>query len=458
MAEISSPAAWSDRMAASRPAPGPFTQTSTFFSPRDTASFVADSAAICAANGVLLREPLKPTLPALAQATVWPSMSEMVTIVLLNVDWTWAIPLIPTFRSRFFFGFAVGATGGTLVAAVVSATRFSYSFLKLTRRSAGRLRRRLLDGRDGTAHGARRLLRTLPRARVRARALAPRGKVLAMAQAAVGADVHETLDGHGHLAPARALDLELRFDHLAEASRLLVGEVLHPGVRIHARDLDDLPRRGVSDPEDVRQADLDTLVVREIDSGNSCQRAPPVLGLLRHAGSQPWRCLWRGFLQMIRTTPFRRTTLQLSQILVTDALTFIALPSAPRRTRPLLVAVDDAPPRQIVGRQLHRHLVSGQDLDEIHPHLARDVRQDAVPVLQLHPEHRIRERLDHRSLDLDAFFLRHLVRLHQGEHHRSVFSDRDRVLEMRGQAAVRARWRRRCPRRARRPAPDRCRR
>jgi hypothetical protein len=33
---------------------------------------------------------------------------------------------------------------------------------------------------------------------------------------------------------------------------------------------------------------------------------------------------------MIRTTPFRRTTLQLSQILVTDALTFIAIPSAPR--------------------------------------------------------------------------------------------------------------------------------
>jgi hypothetical protein len=107
MAEISSPAAWSERMAASRPAPGPFTQTSTFFSPSESASFVADSAAICAAKGVLLREPLKPTLPALAQATVWPSMSAMVTIVLLNVDWTWAIPLIPTFRSRFFLGFAV---------------------------------------------------------------------------------------------------------------------------------------------------------------------------------------------------------------------------------------------------------------------------------------------------------------------------------------------------------------
>ena len=70
---------------------------------------VAASAAICAANGVLLREPLNPTLPALAQATVWPSMSAIVTIVLLNVDWTWAMPLMPTFRSRFFLGFGVDA-------------------------------------------------------------------------------------------------------------------------------------------------------------------------------------------------------------------------------------------------------------------------------------------------------------------------------------------------------------
>jgi hypothetical protein len=56
-------------------------------------------------------------LPELAQDTVWPSMSEMVTIVLLNVDWTWAIPLMPTFRSRFFLGL--------LVVLGASATRLS---------------------------------------------------------------------------------------------------------------------------------------------------------------------------------------------------------------------------------------------------------------------------------------------------------------------------------------------
>ena len=42
------------------------------------------SAASWAANGVDLREPLKPTLPAEAQASTLPSGSAIDTIVLLN--------------------------------------------------------------------------------------------------------------------------------------------------------------------------------------------------------------------------------------------------------------------------------------------------------------------------------------------------------------------------------------
>ena len=103
---------------------------------------------------------------------------------------------------------------------------------------------------------------------------------------------------------------------------------------------------------------------------------------------------------MIRTTPLRRTTLQLSQILVTEAFTFIAVPF-------LFVAVDDAPASEIVGRQLHRDLVPGQNLDEVHPHLARDVGEHLVSVLQLDAEHRVGKGLDDRPLDLDTLFFRH---------------------------------------------------
>src|SRR5207247_3782640 len=82
----SNPAAWRDRMAASRPAPGPFTYTSTCFTPCSIALRAAASAASPAAKGVPLREPLNPVAPALDQASTFPWGSVIVTIVLLNVD------------------------------------------------------------------------------------------------------------------------------------------------------------------------------------------------------------------------------------------------------------------------------------------------------------------------------------------------------------------------------------
>ena len=59
-------------------------------------------------------------------------------------------------------------------------------------------------------------------------------------------------------------------------------------------------------------------------------RAKPLL--LARAGSNarrayPWRCLCFGFSQMMRTTPFRRTTLHFAQTFLTDGLTFIVIPS-----------------------------------------------------------------------------------------------------------------------------------
>ena len=68
----SRPVAWSERIAVSRPEPGPLTKTSTLLMPCSCARRAADSAAICAAKGVDLREPLKPTWPAEAQEITLP--------------------------------------------------------------------------------------------------------------------------------------------------------------------------------------------------------------------------------------------------------------------------------------------------------------------------------------------------------------------------------------------------
>jgi hypothetical protein len=112
---------------------------------------------------------------------------------------------------------------------------------------------------------------------------------------------------------------------------------------------------------------------------------------------------------MTITVPWRRMTLQLSQRALTEALTFNVSSSlgSSRSTGRSLQPVGDPTAGQVVWRELDPDAVPGQDPDEVHPQLARDVGQDPVAVFKLDCEHRIRERFDNRSLDLDRISLRH---------------------------------------------------
>src|SRR5690606_16545564 len=92
--------------------------------------------------------------------------------------------------------------------------------------------------------------------------------------------------------------------------------------------------------------------------------------------------------------------LHFSQMRFTDGRTFMALASSP-------LAVRDAPARQVIGRQFHRHPVAGQDADEVHAHLARNMAEHLVAVVQLHPEHGVGQRLDDSALHLDHIVFAH---------------------------------------------------
>src|SRR5947207_15545617 len=85
MALMFKPAACKAVIADSRPEPGPLTRTSISLKPNLVAAAAAVSAARWAANGVLLRLPLKPTVPDEAQHNASPLGSVIVTVVLLNV-------------------------------------------------------------------------------------------------------------------------------------------------------------------------------------------------------------------------------------------------------------------------------------------------------------------------------------------------------------------------------------
>ncbi len=74
----------------------------TLRTPCSIAFLAASSAASCAANGVDLREPLNPQVPADDQATTLPLTSVIETMVLLNVAEIWATPVWMFFRTFFF--------------------------------------------------------------------------------------------------------------------------------------------------------------------------------------------------------------------------------------------------------------------------------------------------------------------------------------------------------------------
>src|SRR6202795_184348 len=118
MLVIFSPQLLSARTADSRPGPGPPTRTSTFFTPCSWAATPARSAAPCAANGVLLREPRKPQPPEVAQESVLPCRSVIVMIVLLKDACTCAIASSTFLRA--FLGFLAPPASAAAAAAVAA--------------------------------------------------------------------------------------------------------------------------------------------------------------------------------------------------------------------------------------------------------------------------------------------------------------------------------------------------
>src|SRR2546425_10759948 len=89
--------------------------------PSSAAFRAAASAATWAAKGVPLREPLKPTEPALDHTITFPWGSVIVMIVLLKVEWMWTTP---SATIRFAFLRRAGAASGAAGRSAAASGRF----------------------------------------------------------------------------------------------------------------------------------------------------------------------------------------------------------------------------------------------------------------------------------------------------------------------------------------------
>src|SRR4029450_12535672 len=120
------------------------------------------------------------------------------------------------------------------------------------------------------------------------------------------------------LAAQVALDLVVGVDPLPEADDLLLGQGADAGVGVDPGPLDRLDGGGPAGGGDAGGAGLPPA------------RAP-ACPVTSGPCAQPCRCLWRGLVQMTITTPWRRIVLHFSQILLTDGLTFMSLPTCTGR-------------------------------------------------------------------------------------------------------------------------------
>src|SRR5262249_52680228 len=135
-------------------------------------------------------------------------------------------------------------------------------------------------------------LRALAGPRVGVGPLATHRQALAVTQAAVAAQVHQSLDVHGHLATEVTLDLVLALDDLAQGPRLVPGEVLGGRDRIDPGLADDVLGGLATDSVDVRQGDDRALPGRQVDASDTSHGvACPCLrvrGSPSEGNDQPW--------------------------------------------------------------------------------------------------------------------------------------------------------------------------
>ena len=97
-----------------------------------------------------------------------------------------------------------------------------------------------------------------------------------MTQAAIGADILETLDIHVHFGVELPFNAVFRLDLGTQASGFLFRQILDPSGRADVSRTNDVPRQTGSDSVDVGEGHLHPFVHRQIDAGDTSHGPLPL--------------------------------------------------------------------------------------------------------------------------------------------------------------------------------------
>src|SRR6202035_2353879 len=163
-----------------------------------------------------------------------------------------------------------------------------------TRRQPFATRQLLLLARD-------RLGRTLARARVGMGTLAAHRQSAAMTQAAIAAEIHQTLDVHAGLATQVAFDHVVAVDHFTNLQHFLIAQLRDAAISGYLDLLHDLGRVPLADAMDVLERDQNALVGRNIHAGDT---GHGLLSCRRPLGRRPCSSYFGQVSANANTTPF----------------------------------------------------------------------------------------------------------------------------------------------------------
>ena len=91
-----------------------------------------------------------------------------------------------------------------------------------------------------------------------------------MSKTSIASDIHQALDIDLYFLAKISFDPPFILDNLADSGTLFFREITHLHTGFDARLLQNLGSPGSADSVNVGQADIDPLVVRNVDSSNAC--------------------------------------------------------------------------------------------------------------------------------------------------------------------------------------------